>query len=218
MRKIYIIIIALLFVLSCSGKHKKTKEEIYHDEFYSALNELIKIRLPETAVIYLETTPVYKTRLGSFKLPAEYSLSIPPPPPPPPPPGNIYYDIDFFQTLTEKKIVDPSEAENMYHSIDSTIVLKVDSSRVEVPTISKLKFKEIFYNQDQSVSYETLKNLYNKSCFIMVSTPVFNSKYSKAILSVSYCCGPRQGEGFEFILEKKDGKWKLIEETGTWES
>jgi hypothetical protein len=210
-------ILALIFVLSCSRKHEKTKKEIYYDEFYSVLNDLIQIRLPETAVIYVETTPVYKTRLGSFKL-TNYRLSIPPPPPPPPPPGNIYYDKDFFQTQIEKKQVDSSEAEYMYLSIDSTRILKIDSSRVEVPTISKLKFKEIFYKKDKSVGHTTLKHLYGKSCYIMVSTPVFNSIYSKAILSVSYCCGPKQREGFEFILEKKNGKWKLIEEIGTWEN
>jgi hypothetical protein len=215
MRKLYITFIALLLFLSCSRNQEKTNEEIYHEEFYSVLNELIQIRLPETAVIYIETTPVYKSRVGSFNL-TGYSLSIPPPPPPPPPPGQIYYDKDFFQTQIEKKHFDSSEADFMYHSIDSSRILKIDSSRVEFPTISKLKFKEIFYKKDKTVSHETLKNLYGKNCFIMVSTPVFNSKYSKAILSVSYCCGPSQQEGFEFILEKKNEKWKLIEEIGTW--
>jgi len=216
MRKFYITIIALLFFLSCSRKQEKTNEEIYQEEFYSVLNELIQIRLPETAVIYIETTPVYKTWFGPLKL-TDYLLSnIPPPPPPPPPPGQIHYDKDFFQTQIEKRHLDSSEANYMYRSIDSSRILQIDSYRVEFPTISKLKFKEIFYKKDKTVSYETLKKLYGKRCYIMVSTPVFNSKYSKAILSISYCCGPGQQEGFEFILEKKNEKWKLIEEIGTW--
>jgi hypothetical protein len=103
----------------------------------------------------------------------------------------------------------------MFNSIDSTKEFKIDPARV---FISVITINEVFKNQNLEEGYDKLKKIYGSSCFISVSTPIFNSTYRKAVLFINYYCGPLNAQGYEFTLEKKNGKWKLIDEWGLWVS
>jgi hypothetical protein len=212
MKKYCLIHIAILFVvISCN--RNQHQEKIYNNEFYSIMNEIIRSRLNDAGSIKIETLPVYRTYWGSIT-PASDTIS----PPPPPPPGFISFSKQLFEQQVRLKNLDSSEATFMYNSIDTTKILILDSTKVVIPVISKSKFNEIFRTNDLLLSYQKLRERYGSSCFLQVSTPVFNSGYTKAIVEISYMCGPLHGYGSAFVLEKKEGKWRVIDEWETWVS
>ena len=202
------IIIVLLF-FTCSIKQEKSIDKQFYNEFYSVLNDLIRVRFPDVSVIRYETMPVYKTKWDTIPI---YKNSIPPPP-------EIHYiDINFFNAQIERKHLESFDAKYMYHSIDSLRILKIDSNRVYLPVMSEPQFKEIFASGHKFSGYKYIKEKYGTPCFIIVSTPVFNSKYTKVVILIDYSCALLGGLGYRFVLENKDGKWILIDEMGTWVS
>jgi hypothetical protein len=157
-----------------------------------------------------ETMPVFKTKWGNSPTP-EKSES----PPPPPPVLVNYFNLNSCAVQIERKNLDSIDAKYMFNSIDSTKEFKIDPARV---FISVITINEVFKNQNLEEGYDKLKKIYGSSCFISVSTPIFNSTYRKAVLFINYYCGPLNAQGYEFTLEKKNGKWKLIDEWGLWVS
>jgi hypothetical protein len=174
------------------------------------------MRLTDVSSITYRTIPVFKTMWGNVPIPKK-SVS----PPPPPPVMINHFDINSIKYQIQRKNLDSVDANYMYNSIDSTRTFKIDSTRISVPVISNERYKEIFEYKDMEgivESYNKIKKIYGTSCVISVSTPIFNSNCTKAILFLNYICGPKEGQGYEFILENKNGKWKLIDELGIWES
>jgi hypothetical protein len=208
LKRLFIIIVVTFSLTSCSRIQEKADNKLFYEEFYSVLNDLILLRLPDVSVIKYETMPVYKTQWDTIPI---YKYSIPPPP-------EIHcIDINSFNTQIERKHLDSIDAKYMYDSIDSLKILKIDSNRVYLPVMTEPQFKEIFVPH-KSNGYNFIKAKYGSPCFIIVSTPVFNSKYTKVIISIDYRCAPLAGQGFEFVLEKRGGKWNLIDENVIWVS
>jgi hypothetical protein len=208
LKRVVIIIVVTFSLTSCSRIQEKADNKLFYDEFYSVLNDLIRLRLPDVSVIKCETMPVYKTQWDTIPI---YKYSIPPP-------HEIHcIDINSFNTQIERKHLDSIDAKYMYNSIDSLRLLKIDSNRVVLPVMSEPQFKEIFVPHKTN-GYNFIKVKYGSPCFIVVSTPVFNSKYTKVIILIDHHCAPLGGRGFEFVLEKRNGKWNLIEENVIWVS
>ena len=216
MHRILLLTILSLFLETCQ-MNKSSKMDIkFNEEFYSALNELVKIKLPNANLIVSETMPIYKSMQGNYT-----SLdTIDHIPPPPPPPGEIFYDKNTFDYLIYSDKLDSTEGEFMYDSIDSSKIVMIDSSKIFLRVIPNSKFKEILKKHRGNLRefYNIIEEIYGSSCFIKVSTPIFNSNYSKVIISIDYSCGPLAGGGQDYILEKKNGKWMLINESGRWVS
>jgi hypothetical protein len=190
------------------------KETNYENEFYEILNDLVRIRLTDVSFIIEETKPVYRTMWGNTEKPNEDTIN----PPPPPPPGFISYDKSSFNYYVHWKKMDSLDAQFMFNAIDSLKTLKLDSKRTELPVINKSKFLKLFKDKDIYEGYNNVRSIYGTSCFIVVSTPIFNEDFTKVLISIDYTCGPTWGQGYEFLLEKRNGKWWLIDEKGTWES
>jgi hypothetical protein len=214
MKKLVWIIIAV-FLLSCKGNKTIENNPIYYDEFYSAINEIVTSKFSKVTLIVDETMPVYKNMFGDYPQP-KATKDIPPPPPPP---GIIYYDNNTFDYLVFSNQLDSSEAKFMYMSIDSMMTFRIDSSKTNFRVIPQSKIIEIFSHQTEYYSdrYEEVKKLFGSGCFIRMSTPIFNSNYTKMILSIQKYCGPPDGEDYRFILEKKNGKWKIMNDEEIWE-
>lgn len=216
MRRIFWLVI-LCFILE-SGQEIKSvqRDNLSCDEFYMALNELIRIKEPKVKLIVNETMPVFKSIQGNY--PSIDTMSEIPPPPPPP--GELYYDKSFFDNLIYSNKIDSSEAAYMYRSIDSLKVYLIDSSKTNLHLIPYSKFVKVFkkYKGNMDKAYDVIKKLYGSSCFIRVSTPIFNSNCTKVIMSIDHCCGSLVGGGVLYIMGKKDGKWILINERGRWVS
>ncbi len=213
MNKVFLLIVLAAF-FSCTGKKISFTDTKYDIEFYEILSDLIRIRLTDVAFIVEDTKPVYRTMWGNTEKPNEDTIN----PPPPPPPGFISYDTSSFGNYVHWKKLRSSDAQFMYKSIDSLKTIKIDSNRTQLPVISNSKFQEIFKNSDFYKGYDKVRSLYGTSCFIVVSTPIFNKDFTKALISIDYSCGPTWGQGYEFLLEKRNGKWWVIDEKGTWMS
>jgi len=50
------------------------------------------------------------------------------------------------------------------------------------------------------------------------STPIFSTKKDKAIIEISYTRDDLDGKGGIFLLEKRDGKWMIVQFLRTWVS
>jgi hypothetical protein len=85
-----------------------------------------------------------------------------------------------------------------------------------VPVISARELNHLFDGRNRKDSYKVMKQTYGTSCIIKASTPLFNSTYTKVILWIDYQCGWKHGQGRVAILEKRKGKWWLIEDITTW--
>ena len=214
--KIFYYILIIVILTTCKEGKKTDINSKYYKEFYSVLHELVQKKFSNVSLIVGETTPVYKNMYGKFPVPRA-TKEIPPPPPPP---GIIYYDNNTFNSLTYSGQLDSADARFMYNSIDSTIVLKIDTSKSNLRVIPLTKLIEIFRNgaADGFEKYDEIEKLYGSKRFIIVSTPVYNSTMSKMILSVSYRYGPPDGEDYRFVLEKRNnGVWSIISNEKIWE-
>jgi len=214
MKKIFVISLILNTLISCNTTNNRKADAVYYDEFYSILNDLLRFNLTDISVIKCETMKVYKTTLGSDSSylpdpPAEFTSGAL---------GIIKCDSNIFIPLIRRNLLNSEEAWFMYNSIDPSKAFNLDSSRVFLPTIDKTQFGKLFDSDDYYEGYEQLKTKYGTSCYITVSTPIFNADYSKILLFINYYCGPTWGQGYQFVLKKKDGHWRLIDESGTWES
>lgn len=207
MRNFFAFILIMNLCVSCAADQTPYKSTVYEQEFYSILNDIIRMKLIDVSVIHQKTKPVYRTVFGKDGFCED--------PTSPPPPGIIYYDSRIFDDMIKKGRLDYADAEYMYKSIDSTRIITIDSSRVVIPVLMETQFIRVF-RRNRDKGYDVIKNRFGTSCFIQVSTPVFNSSFTKGILSIDYNCGPKGGQGYLFILEKRNGMWWLIEDMGTW--
>jgi hypothetical protein len=211
--KFLLFIVGLWLLTSCNNHQKNINERLYYSEFYSTVNDLISSQLKDVSAIAYKTMPVIKP----FQIPAikivDSIASYDPPPF-----GVIQYNWLSVYPLAIKRNLNSKDVDFMYNSIDPSKIIQIDSNRVIKPVITEAIYTELFQDSGISVGYNRLKRKYGSSCYISVSTPIFNSDFSKVIISINYSCGPLWGNGYEFILEKKKGKWEMIEKSITWES
>ncbi len=111
----------------------------------------------------------------------------------------------------------------MYGSIDSTQIFNIDSTKINLPIISSEKLNEILYpkNNDSGIldiykGYDNVRRIYGRGYTMQVLTPVFNSDYSVAIISINYFWGPMIANGRCFILTKEKNKWVINQDFESW--
>jgi hypothetical protein len=210
MKKILLIILTSS-ILSCN-QSKVTTQLINNEDFYSALNELIKLEYPNAKMIIGETVPVYKNTYDYFPE-QDIKENEPPPPPPPPPPGIVYYNKSTFSFFISRYNLGSTDATFMYQSIDSTKRILIDSLNVNLKVIERKKVQEIFSQKTELFSdkWKLFRETFGEGCFIEISTPIFNSTFTKLIITIKKLCGPPDGEDSTFILEKIKDKWKVVE-------
>jgi hypothetical protein len=202
----------LFFSVSCNTPEKK-RDDDFNNEFYSVLNYLIDTLSPDVSAICSRTLRVIKPfqspeekitdSVSDYNLP-EYNV--------------IQYNWLSIYPFAQRRNLNKEDVDFMYKSIDHTNTFLIDSNRVKIPVMTETIFLELFQDSGINKGYERIKRRYGTSCYISVSNPVFNSNYTKVIISLSYLCGPMWGNGYEFILEKKKGKWTIVDKTITWVS
>lgn len=211
MKKYYLIVLFLISILSCSQKHITDSEKDFNDGFYTVLNEIINKNFSDVPILVInKTMPVYRTPYGKYPIPKPSIEN----PPPPPPPGIIYYSTNTFDYFVSTNLLDSISANYMFHSIDSTKIFEIDSSKTNVKLVPESKLIEIFRAHKGEVEdrFEEIKKIYGIRCFISVSTPVFNLKNDKILISVIFRCGYSKNKDYQFVYEKKNEKW--IEKIG----
>ena len=180
-------------------------------ELNIVVDELIRYRLNRVSVVISETMPIHKVAVRDTVI--DDSLIFIPPDP-----TIIDFSKTLFDALIEQELIDSIEAKFMYSKIDSSIVYNLEPSLISKPLLSKDKYDDLFVKNDLDSGYLEIRERYGTSCLIKVGTPSFNKDYTKLILAVDYYCGSLYGQGYIFILEKRNNKWRIIRELGTWES
>ncbi len=209
MNRFLIIILFLIPLVSCSRKKNSDNDKKYYYEFYSVLNEITKEKYPDIKLIVNKTKSVFRTSYGNYpahRISAEC-------PPPPPPPGIVYYNVFSFMVFVDGNQLDSTDAHFMYQSIDSTKSFLLDSTKINLHLIPQLRIIEISQKTigDLAERYKEIERIYGSKCFLEVSTPIFNSNYTKVLLTLECNCDTVLEEpNNRFILEKKDGEWKQV--------
>ena len=188
-----------------SGQDRK-----YYDEFYSALNTIIRSKYKEISQITNVTLPVYRTPYGNESVNKD-SAEVPPPPPP----GVIYYNHNSFCYLTYNEQLDSMDVKFMYESIDSTKTFLIDPNRVQLRIIPAETVYEILRKSegDFQEADDIIEKKFGSRNFIRVSTPIYNSNYSRIIITVTSHAGPKSSLGETFVMKKQNNVWKTVKST-----
>jgi len=201
-------ILMMSLFLSCFREQTSDKAEVYKDEFYCLLNDLIRMRLINTSVIQSETIPISKAMWKELAMSLDTNRALD---------GSALFTLGGYESRATKRL-DSADIQYMYDAIDRVKTIQIDSAKVVVPLVATQKLKAIFSVNNRKVGYKVIKEIYGTSCHISVSTPLFNSDYTRVIVWVDYSCGWKEGAGHIFILEKRKDLWWLIEDIGTWVS
>ena len=199
----------ITLLISCSSRMKNRPQDSNQKEISQIVDEIVRYRLNRVSVVQTMTMPVFKTHpiYPDYIDTNDY-------PPPPVPPDMVYLTEDFFLGLKERELIDSMDYKYMYSSIDSSIVFKLDSTKITKATLPKQYLDSLFENTEDA--YDHLYNKFGTSCFIRVGTPIFNQTKTRLILAIDYYCGFLYGQGYIFILKKYNDKWLIIEELETW--
>lgn len=158
----------------------KINNKTYINEFYLVLNDLENDEFANDFVILGRTKPLYKTKYG-YQDVSKYT----PGHVPPPDLGILSFDRDMFNLLISENILDSSETEFMYLSIDSTQTILIDSSKVVNQIVVSESITEKFYNHKTWYSiFKEIERKYGTPKFLVTSPPVFNSDFTKVIIAV----------------------------------
>jgi len=173
MKRLFILI--GIFLLSCS--HEKTPTENY----YNVINELLKKELKEVDLVLLETRPVHRgdTLDGSPKI------------------GYAY--LNFY---AKKNIINLEDVEYIYHQIDSSSTIVLDSTIIDTKTIHKSELSKLFESIGMDSTLNYLHEKRNIRCIATFSTPLFSKDKNKIIFWVDIWRGPLDGGGYFFIVSK----------------
>jgi hypothetical protein len=211
MKKLEIIFLIPLFLSLTSCHNQETSYEKSQKEFYLVVNYLIDSVLTDISAISSLTMPIIKP----FQIPAEKIVDSVNQPDPAPF-GVIQYNWLSIYPLALRRNLNKTEVDFMYQAIDSSKIEIIDSSKVKIPVLTKAIFLELFQDSGINVGYQRIKKRYGTSCYVSVSTPIFNSNFTKVIISIDKFCGPLWGNGYEFVLEKKKGIWTIVDKSITW--
>ncbi len=183
------------------------KERIVQEELNIIVDAIVQSRLKEVSVIQKETMPVsfLSNRNEKSKLP------------PPPIQDRIRYSKSLFESFIEVKTLSKSDCEQMISSISSNTTYIINSEKISKKVLSKSYLDSLFDVANDS-AYNKIREEFGTSCFIRVSTPIFNETMDRVVLAIDYYCGYLYGEGLVFVLEKKKNKWCIIDERGRWVS
>ena len=209
MTRFIIVFLFLIPLVSCSRKMNSDNDKKYYDEFYSALNIIAKEKYPAVKLIVDKTESVFRNPYGNYPVP---KISIESPPPPPPP-GVVYYSVYAFMVFVDGTQLDSIDAHFMYQSIDSTKSFLLDSTKINLHSIPQSKIIEIYQanKEDLTKRHKEIERIYGSKCFLEVSTPIFNSSFTKVLLTLECNCDSVVEEPNNcFILEKKGGKWEQV--------
>lgn len=117
---------------------------------------------------------------------------------PAPPPNGDYLFPDLKKEFSELKETKFSSAENIYIKKQEE-----DSKPIE---LSEKMFGKI----------KTTIDFKFQGTYIYFSIPIFNKSRNLAWIKTGISCGKLCGEGRTLILQKIDGKWKIIYKKSDW--
>ena len=202
MRQIFGLILLSYILIGCADKPKDK-----YGDLYVVIDEMLRFNYHDAGIVILELNKIHKYDIE----PNDTT-----PPPPPPPPGFVYYDRDLLQDLFKEKLIDSLDVNYMFNQIDSLKEFTLDSSKIDRQSLRFATFKPWFKQYGIDSTYQILRKKYNANSFIRISTPLMSKNGNKMLLDIDYHCGGLCGGGMTYLLEKKNGKWKIIFSRNNW--
>ena len=199
----------LLLIISTILVKPSAQDNKYNNEFYKALNSLVRSKYPKISLIIDSTWNVYTTPYGEHSIPKEKVET----PPPPPVPGIIYYDRCTFKYLVISNKLDSNDVEFMYKSIDSTKNFIIDQNKIGLSVIPWHKVIKILRNREGDFTDDIIEKTYGARNFIIVSTPIFNADYTSLIITIKQHHGAEDLSGIQYVMRKRGENWKIVKES-----
>jgi hypothetical protein len=188
MRKYIIILITLLS--SCG------QEDRLNNDFYEVVNIIFGERLHEVGILYLETTPIFNGPVSDG------------------PPTHIA--LANLKRFAEMDLIDTGDIDFLFSQVDSS-VYNMNPGKLTIKALDKKAMDNLLITKSQDI-YDYLQETYNTKCYAKVSLPLISKDKLKIIIYVDVYCGFFDGQGYEFIFHKINGRWQIIRDGGTWES
>jgi len=195
-----------LLIISCSSVKLSAQDNTYYNEFYIALNSLVRSKYPKISLIIDSTWNVYTTYYGEHSIP-EVSAEAPLPPPVP---GIIYYNRWTFKYLVLSDKLDSNDVDFMYKSIDSTKNFTLDQNKIGLHVIPWCKVSKMLRNSEGDLTDDIIEKTYGARNFVIVSTPIFNSEFSSLIITIKQHHGDVDLSGITYVMRKRGENWKIV--------
>lgn len=192
MRQLIFLILLCGLISGCC----KNKPQDIHDDLYTIIDEMIRFRYPDAEMVISDPILVRK-RIDSTL--------------PPPPPGYVHYSKNLFYELYNSQLIDSADINFMFHQIDSIQEFVLDSSKIDRPVVSWNQFKTLLKSH-RDTSEQSITSL----SYIRISTPITSKIGDKILLDIVFFCGTLCGSGATYLLEKKDGKWRIVYSSTNW--
>lgn len=193
--RLIIIVLLSLIMISCTEKDKGK-----YDDLYEVIDEMLRFNNYDADIVILELKKVHK---GNDTVA---------------PMNVITYNKDFIISLYKDKLLDSTDIDFMYNQIDTLKDYTLDSTKIFKRTLNESVLISLFKKYGSYGTYDFLMDKFNARCFMRISTPIISKDRNKMMLDVETHCGPTTGGGLTYLLEKKNGKWRIIFCRGNWVS
>ncbi|WP_286862874.1 MULTISPECIES: hypothetical protein [Sphingobacterium] len=200
--KVYILIPFLFLVVACQNTAKekpkaKTPEKTFnYSAFQKDYEEILEAILThDTCISRLIITENPKTyiedRFTKDSISTSYKGDYPP--------GDEIGIRELFNHLSSSR-QDSINFLNQTRDRDTVYIPQPIAHKYVVKDSNRLTMEERFLTK------------------LVFHLPILTHDGQKAFVSLDYLCGGWCGQGWYFILEKTNGKWKVVKYEGTWEA
>jgi hypothetical protein len=184
-------IVIIGFLLSaCSSEYSAMQD------YNIVVDEILRYKLSDIGLVILETKPVTRR---------DFLDAIP-------------IGTRYLSYYTNKGLLEKNDVEFLFNQIDSSFTITLDSALIEKHTISEDNFQKMAKSIGIDSTRKALFEEPNDFYVATFSTPLFTKDKSKIIFWVDIWHSPTWGQGYFFIVERKNNKWRIIEESVTYES
>lgn len=206
--KLLLTILVLFGISGCSVNTEKNQKNNESEELFSILNNVILRKCPGPTILIDKTSPIYKNKYGFVDL-----SKVDKDNPPPPPPAITYYDRNVLESLINENAITSDEAKYYYKSIDSTKTITFDSTKVNVNVVPFQKLEPLFRDKTKNLLevFTLVSEMYGAKCILSVSTPAFDSTYTKALITYTINCGSIDATEHLLVVLKQNNIWVQLE-------
>jgi len=187
----------LMFVLicitcSCTNKVNRAKT----DDFNNIVDILLRFKFNDADMVFVETSKVEIHRKDG---------------------GRNGVSKEMFDRLAEKNFLSKDDARFMIEHVDTSSIY-IDITKIDVKYMHESKWRNMVDKMDLDSAYQSLRDELKVYKFIRISTPIFSEDRSKVFLFVDEHCGGLCGQGHQVLLVRRNGKWRILFDWGTWVS
>lgn len=189
------ILVFVLICVLCSCANKSNRVET--DDFNNVVDNLLRYKFNDVDMVIIETSKVEINRKNGSR--------------------NVV-SKEMFNILAEKNFLSIDEAKYMIEHVDTSSI-DIDSTKIDLKFMHKTKLISIFKKyMELDSAYQFMGENLKVYKYAEISTPIFSEDRNKVFLFVEEHCGGTCGQGHQVLLIRKNGKWRILFDWGTWVS